>query len=93
MVETDAPFLTPEPYRGRPNKPWYVEHTAAKVAEIKGISFEEASKKTFENAMRFYGLNYCLRKRPRDYFQIQFNKRKRAHCNRSLWRGGFFVPF
>ena len=61
MVETDAPFLTPEPYRGRPNKPWYVEHTAAKVAEIKGISFEEASKKTFENAMRFYGLNYETR--------------------------------
>ena len=61
MVETDAPFLTPEPYRGRPNKPWYVEHTAAKIAEIKGISFEEVAQNTFENAVRFYGLKYETR--------------------------------
>lgn len=56
MIETDFPYLTPEPMRGRPNKPWYVEYTANKVAEIKGLSIEEVSKITFENAMRFYNL-------------------------------------
>ena len=56
MVETDSPFMTPEPLRGRPNRPWYVEHTARRLAVIKGMTFEEASDRTFDNAMRFYGL-------------------------------------
>lgn len=56
LVETDAPFLTPEPFRGKRNIPPYVEYTAAKVAEIKGVSLEEAAAKTKENAIRFYGI-------------------------------------
>ena len=56
LVETDSPYLTPEPFRGRRNMPPFVEHTAAKVAAIKGISYEAAAKKTKENAMRFYGI-------------------------------------
>lgn len=56
MVETDAPFLTPVPHRGKPNKPWFVEHIAAKVAEIKSVGFEVAAKLTCTNAMRFYGI-------------------------------------
>ncbi len=56
MVETDMPYLTPEPFRGKPNRPWYVEYTVRKLAEIKGIDFEEAGKTTCENAVRFYGL-------------------------------------
>lgn len=56
LVETDAPYLTPEPFRGRKNKSPYVEHTARKVAEIKGISYEEAARITCENAKRFYGI-------------------------------------
>lgn len=53
-VETDAPYLAPEPMRGRPNKSPYVEYTCRKVAEIKGIPYEEAAAVTKANAMRFY---------------------------------------
>ena len=53
-VETDAPYLAPEPMRGKPNKSIYVEYTCRKVAEIKGIPYEEAAAITKANAMRFY---------------------------------------
>ena len=56
LVETDSPYLAPVPYRGRTNMPPYVEYTARKVAEIKGLSFEEVAAKTCENAKRFYGI-------------------------------------
>ena len=55
-METDSPYLTPVPFRGKRNTPLFVELTAAKVAEIKGITLEEAAEKTKENAMRFYGI-------------------------------------
>ena len=57
LVETDAPYLTPVPFRGKRNTPLFVEHTARKVAEIKGLSFEETAAITRDNAMRFYGIN------------------------------------
>lgn len=53
-AETDSPYLTPEPLRGRKNRPQYVEYTVRKIAEIKGISFEEAAKATCDNALRFF---------------------------------------
>ena len=56
-VETDAPYLAPEPMRGHPNKSIYVEYTCRKVAEIKGISYEEAAEITKINAMRFYSID------------------------------------
>ena len=58
LVETDSPYLTPEPMRKehRTNLPLYVEYTARKVAEIKGISFEEVARATMENARRFFGI-------------------------------------
>jgi TatD DNase family protein len=56
MVETDAPYLSPEPMRSHKcNEPALVMHTAAKVAEIKGISLEELDRLTTENAERFFG--------------------------------------
>lgn len=54
MAETDAPFLTPVPFRGKPNRPWYVEYTVRKMAEIKELDFEKVAKITLENARRFY---------------------------------------
>jgi len=57
LVETDAPFLTPEPFRGKRNEPSYVRHTAQKVAEVKGISFERVAEVTTENALTVYGVN------------------------------------
>ena len=56
LVETDAPFLTPEPFRGKRNEPGYVRYTAQKVAEIKKVSFEKVAEVTTENALRVYGL-------------------------------------
>jgi TatD DNase family protein len=54
LVETDAPFLTPEPFRGKRNEPSYVRYTAQKVAEIKKVSFDRVAEATTENAMRVY---------------------------------------
>jgi len=56
LVETDAPFLTPEPFRGERNEPSFVRYTAQKVAEIKKISFEKVAEVTTENALRVYRL-------------------------------------
>lgn len=56
LIETDSPYLTPEPLRGKLNRPDYVEYTARKVAEIKGISYEEAARATCENAKRFFSI-------------------------------------
>jgi TatD DNase family protein len=53
LVETDAPYLAPEPYRGKPCEPAYTYHTAKKLAEIKGVSLDEVSRITTEN---FYTL-------------------------------------
>ena len=54
LIETDAPYLTPVPFRGKRNKSPYVEYVARKVAEIKGISYEEAALKTLENGKKFF---------------------------------------
>jgi TatD DNase family protein len=56
LVETDSPYLTPEPFRGRRNAPPLVEHTARKVAEIKELPYEVVAEATKANAMRFYGI-------------------------------------
>lgn len=56
LIETDAPWLTPMPYRGKPNYPGYVRYVAECVATIKGVSFEEVAQVTTENALRLFGL-------------------------------------
>lgn len=55
-IETDAPYLTPEPFRGRPNRSPYVEYTCRAVAELKGLTYEQTADITCRNAMRFYGI-------------------------------------
>jgi TatD DNase family protein len=56
MMETDAPYLSPEPKRGqKTNEPALVMYTAAKVAEVKGISLDELDRLTTANACRFFG--------------------------------------
>jgi TatD DNase family protein len=54
LVETDAPFLAPVPKRGKTNEPAYVVHTAAKLAEIKGLSIQEVEDATTENFFRLF---------------------------------------
>ncbi|MBF0319808.1 MAG: YchF/TatD family DNA exonuclease [Nitrospirae bacterium] len=56
LVETDAPYLAPTPYRGRRNEPAYVIHTARTIAEIRGVSYEDIDRITTLNANRLFGL-------------------------------------
>jgi TatD DNase family protein len=57
LIETDCPYLTPHPYRGKRNEPAYVKLVAETIAELRGLSFEEISKKTSDNARRVFGIN------------------------------------
>jgi TatD DNase family protein len=54
LVETDAPFLAPIPHRGARNEPSFVVHTAAKLAELKGVTTEEIARATTENFFRLF---------------------------------------
>ena len=56
MAETDAPYLTPVPHRGEQNKSQYVEFVVRKIAEIKGISYEQAAEATYQNGKIFFGI-------------------------------------
>lgn len=56
LIETDAPFLAPIPFRGKRNEPSYVQYTAEKVAEIKKIPFEKVAEVTTKNALCVYRL-------------------------------------
>jgi TatD DNase family protein len=56
LIETDAPYLTPQPHRGKRNEPAYVALTAKKVAEIKGLSVPEVGRATTDNAINLFGL-------------------------------------
>ena len=56
LVETDAPYLTPEPFRGKKNVSPYVEYTAKKVAELKEMSYEDVARITMENAKVFFNI-------------------------------------
>ena len=56
MIETDSPYLTPKPHRGKRNEPFMVKYVAQKIAEIKKISIEEVAHTTTKNAEEFFGL-------------------------------------
>lgn len=54
LLETDCPYMAPEPYRGKRNDSSYLHYVVEKMAEIKGISAEEVERVTWENAMRLF---------------------------------------
>lgn len=56
MVETDCPYLAPQGFRGKRNEPSYVVEVLKKVAELKGLAFEDCEKLQEENAKNFYGV-------------------------------------
>jgi len=56
LIETDSPYLTPEPFRGKRNNSSYVKYTAEKIAELRGISTEELAKITLLNGKKFYNI-------------------------------------
>ena len=50
LIETDAPYLTPVPYRGKTNQPAYVKYVAEEIANLRNTSFEEIDEQTTKNA-------------------------------------------
>jgi len=56
LVETDAPYLTPQPYRGRRNEPAYTTYVVKKIAEIKSKTFTEVAEKTYKNTKELFGI-------------------------------------
>ena len=56
LIETDCPYLTPHPFRGKRNEPSYVKYVAEAIAELKGVSFDEVAQKTSDNAKRLFGI-------------------------------------
>ncbi|MFC2108650.1 TatD family hydrolase [Candidatus Bipolaricaulota bacterium] len=57
LLETDCPYLTPVPYRGRRNEPVYVQHVAEEIARLKDVSVEDVARQTTENSIRLFGLS------------------------------------
>ncbi|MEK9148137.1 MAG: TatD family hydrolase, partial [Patescibacteria group bacterium] len=56
LIETDAPYVAPLPYRGKRNEPLYISEVAKKIVELKAITFEEVADTTTANAVRLFQL-------------------------------------
>ncbi len=56
LVETDAPYLTPVPHRGKRNEPAYVRHVADKIAELHGLTIQDVEAATSQNTKRLFGI-------------------------------------
>lgn len=57
LIETDCPYLTPEPFRGRRNEPQYVKFVAEEIAAVKGMDFDEVADITTRNALKLFKIN------------------------------------
>lgn len=57
LIETDSPYLTPTPFRGKRNEPAYTHFVAEKIAELKGVDVELVREHAFKNTVEFFGLN------------------------------------
>ncbi len=60
LIETDCPYMTPVPFRGKRNEPAHVGYVAEKLAEVKGVSVAQIARITMENAKRFFGIESGL---------------------------------
>jgi TatD DNase family protein len=75
LIETDAPFLSPHPHRGKPNEPAYIIHTAEKIGEIKGLTVEDIGRITTTNALKIFRLETHFA------FQISYKIRNSLYLN------------
>lgn len=57
LIETDSPYLSPEPFRGKRNDPRNVEYVAKKIANVKGLNLEEVADITYNNAKKVFEIN------------------------------------
>jgi TatD DNase family protein len=58
LVETDAPYLAPAPYRGKRNEPAYVEEVAKHIAKVRSVGLDEVARQTTENAANLFRLSF-----------------------------------
>ena len=56
LIETDCPFLTPVPFRGKRNEPMYVRYTCEKIAEVRNVPVEEVAEAAYQNALRAFNI-------------------------------------
>lgn len=56
LIETDAPFMAPHPYRGKRNEPSYVGLVAERIGQIRGLDAQTIAQRTYDNAVRLFGL-------------------------------------
>ena len=56
VLETDSPYLTPVPYRGKPNKPAYIKYVAEEISKLREVPLEEIISVTTQNAEEFFGI-------------------------------------
>ncbi len=70
LVETDAPYLSPEPFRGKRNEPAYMLNTVRHIAEIRGVNFEDLARITSLNAKRLFGIG-IISEKPEIAYQIR----------------------
>ncbi|MDA8214114.1 MAG: YchF/TatD family DNA exonuclease [Nitrospiraceae bacterium] len=84
LIETDAPYLTPEPLRGKRNEPAFVVHTAKFIAELRGISLEDIDRITTVNAKRLFGIGEMpeaeIAYRIRDSLYLNVTNRCTSKC-------------
>ena len=57
VIETDCPYMTPEPHRGKRNSPLLIHLTLEMIAKVRNIPLEEAAAATYQNAMNLFGLS------------------------------------
>lgn len=57
LIETDCPYLTPHPFRGKRNEPSYVKYVAEQIAELREMQYEDLARKTSDNAKKLFGIS------------------------------------
>ena len=58
LLETDSPYLTPTPYRGKRNEPSYITYIAMEIAKLKGMTYDDLCASTYKNTCDFFGVDY-----------------------------------
>ena len=86
LIETDAPYLTPEPFRGKRNEPSYLVHIARTIAELRGISTEDLARITTLNAKRLFRIGQIQEKgeiayKIRDSLYLNITNRCTNNCS------------
>lgn len=86
LIETDSPYLSPEPFRGRRNEPAYIQNTARHIAELREISFEDLARITTLNAKRLFEIGTIPEKaeiayRIRDSLYLNITNRCTNKCS------------